>query len=220
MAALMETSSISTACVQGLAGKFGPRLRECCGQGKVEVVSNSWKIVHKTWGPSFGRSLCVHNQSCFISAMGFVQIPSGNSHLSFSSRPLSLFFSTFFFKGRKCARTRTKSGKFTRSLTSSSLAKPLLPFSLLALSRKKACTIRSPNGLMANSGVKGNAVHTSSQITQIRIAHCSVNIFTLPAYGLLWMLKSVPGIRRKSSRERNPFCCLSSEVNRDQRRSI
>ena len=31
---------------------------------------------------------------------------------------------------------------------------------------------------------------------------------------------SVPGIRRKSSRVRKPFCCLSSEVNRDHRRSI
>ena len=64
-----------------------------------------------------------------------------------------MFFSTFFFRGRKWAKSRTKSQKLTTSL---SLASKSLwtPLEVEWPSRKKACTIRSPSGLMANSGIR------------------------------------------------------------------
>ena len=34
-----------------------PRLRECCRQSHAEVVSNSKKKIHHTWGPPFSRTL-------------------------------------------------------------------------------------------------------------------------------------------------------------------
>ena len=74
-------------------------------------------------------------------------------HLSFSTLEFILFFSAFFLIGLKWARTRTKSGKFTISF---SLAPPNFPPSSSSLfdeSRKNACTILSPKGLMASSGI-------------------------------------------------------------------
>ena len=31
----------------------GPRLRECCKQGKAEVVSTGRSTIYQTWGPLF-----------------------------------------------------------------------------------------------------------------------------------------------------------------------
>ena len=94
-------------------------------------------------------------------------------HLNFSVREFILFFSAFFLIGRKWARTRTKSGKLTISFSLAPLNFPPSSSSLFEESRKNAWTILSPNGLMANSG-----------------------------------------IRKKSSRVKCPFCCLSKLVNR------
>ena len=35
------------------------RLRECCRQGRAEVVSNRSNKIHQTWGPPFSRSLYI-----------------------------------------------------------------------------------------------------------------------------------------------------------------
>jgi hypothetical protein len=61
-----------------------------------------------------------------------------HSHLNFCSLEFSLL-SLPFFMGRKCARTCINCRKLTRSLHPSS---------------KKACTMRSPKGFMASSGIR------------------------------------------------------------------
>ena len=81
-----------------------------------------------------------------------VTLVQHNLHFSFSCREFSLFFSTFFLIGRKCAKTRTKSQKLTTSLSLFSSCRSLA-FEFEWPSRKKAWTIRSPRGLMANSGI-------------------------------------------------------------------
>ena len=37
---------------------MGPKLCECHRQGQAEVVSNSSKKIHQTWGPPFSRVIC------------------------------------------------------------------------------------------------------------------------------------------------------------------
>ena len=81
-----------------------------------------------------------------------VTLVQHNLHFSFSCREFSLFFSTFFLIGRKCAKTRTKSQKLTTSL--SLFSSSLIPLAFEWPSRKKAWTMRSPRGLMANSGIR------------------------------------------------------------------
>ena len=48
---------LSLSLTTGFGLKVVPRLRECCGQGQAEVVSNCRNKIQQTWGPPFSRAL-------------------------------------------------------------------------------------------------------------------------------------------------------------------
>ena len=126
---------------------------------RSNVRQNSEKVMHLS--PSLSASMIVRSAmlaSCSVEMFEptiMCKTESNSSRLIFSSpsrsyilkakRSLSSrefsFDSRFFLAGRKLARTRINWRKLMRSSKDS-------------LSVKKACTMRSPSGLIASSGIR------------------------------------------------------------------
>lgn len=81
---------------------------------------------------------CSKNRQAIENLYIIIKLLQQNLHRSFSSRLFSLF-SLLAFTGRNRERTRMNCRKLIRSSYAS---------------LKKACTIRSPRGLIANSGMR------------------------------------------------------------------
>ena len=85
-------------------------MRECCRQGRAEVISNSSNKTHQTWGPSFSRALYIYH-ICNI-------LHDGNiAHLASSMALVSFLRSAFSFL------TKASRSRISRSFASFSRCK-------------------------------------------------------------------------------------------------